>query len=245
MAGDGGLLAVASRPMELVLVRHAQPAWRTESGLATNDPGLTALGRQQAVQLAEWMTAPHRSDVDALFVSTARRSQQTAAVLGDALQLTPVVEPWLVEIGSPEEWEGTPEDDVVATLGRMKARPLEEWWDGAPGGESFRDFHARVTDGIEALLARYGARRHHGDPARLWDVPDDGPRLVLVAHSGTNSVLTSHLLGIQPQPWEWERFANDHASVTVLRSRPIADGDIWALEYFSDVSHLDPDQVTA
>ncbi|HUG84051.1 MAG TPA: histidine phosphatase family protein [Euzebya sp.] len=231
--------------MELVLVRHAQPAWRAQSGLATNDPGLTPLGHEQATKLALWMAQPQRPRVDGLFMSTARRSQQTAAILGEALGLTAVLAPWLVEIGSPEEWEGTPEDEVVATLNEMKARPLEDWWDGAPGGESFRDFHARVTDGIEGFLARFGAGRHQGDPARLWDVPDDGPRLVLVAHAGTNSVLTSHLLGIAPQPWEWERFATDHASVTVLRSRPIADGDIWALEYFSDVGHLAPDQVTA
>ncbi len=102
-----------------------------------------------------------------------------------------------------------------------------------------------MTEGIEAFLQRYDAIRHEGDPARLWEIPDEGPRLVLVAHAGTNSVLTSHLLGIDPQPWEWERFACDHASVTVLRSRPIADGDIWALEHFSDVAHLSRSQVTA
>lgn len=230
--------------MELVLVRHAQPAWRAETGLTTNDPGLTPLGREQARLLADWM-ADSGDQVDGLFVSTARRSRQTAYALTDVLGHTPAVEPWLVEIGSPDEWEGRPEDEVVATLDQMKTRPLEEWWDGAPGGESFRDFHARVTEGIEAFLQRYDAIRHEGDPARLWEIPDEGPRLVLVAHAGTNSVLTSHLLGIDPQPWEWERFACDHASVTVLRSRPIADGDIWALEHFSDVAHLSRSQVTA
>lgn len=231
--------------MELVLVRHAQPAWAGHGGLATNDPGLTPLGREQATRLAQWMAGSHFGHVDGLFVSTARRSRQTAAAIGEVLQLTAVVEGWLLEIGQPDEWEGRPEDEVQQVLQANRARPLEDWWDGAPGGESFRHFHARVTDGIEGFLARYGAGRHAQDPARLWDVPDDGPRLVLVAHAGTNSVLTSHLLGIPPQPWEWERFSCDHASITVLRSRPIADGDIWSLEYFSDVAHLAEDQVTA
>lgn len=231
--------------MELLLVRHAQPAWRATTGLATNDPSLTPLGREQARLLAARLGRDGAAGVDGLYVSTARRSRQTAYAIGDVLGLSPAVQEWLVEIGAPEEWEGRPEDDVVATLEAMKHRSLEAWWDGAPGGESFRDFHARVTGGIEAFLAGYGATRHRGDPARLWEIPEDGPRLVLVAHVGTNSVLTSHLLGIDPQPWEWERFAGDHASVTVLRSRPIADGDIWALEYFSDVAHLSPEQVTA
>jgi broad specificity phosphatase PhoE len=230
--------------MELVLLRHAQPAWSTDDGLATHDPGLTPLGQVQADRLADRIArAPQ--PVDDLFVSTARRSAETVDPIEAALGRTATVEPWLVEIGLPLEWDGRPEDEVVATLGQLRTRPLSEWWDGAPGGETFRDFHTRVTSGVEELLARYGAGRHRVDPDRLWDVPDDGPRLVLVAHSGTNSILTSHLLGIEPQPWEWERFSSDHASVTVLRSRPIADGDIWALEHFSDVAHLDVDQVTA
>ncbi|MGI9017763.1 MAG: histidine phosphatase family protein [Euzebya sp.] len=230
--------------MELVLIRHAQPAWRSTDGLATNDPGLTPLGQQQATALAEWMR-DRSHPVDGLFASTARRSQATAQVIGSVLGLEPLIEPWLLEIGAPQDWEGQPEDEVVATLARLKSRPLDQWWDGAPGGESFRDFHKRVTEGLEGFLSRFDAIRHQGDPARLWAVPDNGPRLVLVAHAGTNSVMTSHLLGIDPQPWEWERFACDHASATVLRSRPIADADMWALEHFSDVAHLPHDQVTA
>jgi broad specificity phosphatase PhoE len=44
-----------------------------------------------------------------------------------------------------------------------------------------------------------------------------GRRLLLVAHAGTNSVVLGHLLGLSPEPWEWERFASAHASITVLR----------------------------
>jgi broad specificity phosphatase PhoE len=230
--------------MELILIRHAQPAWRTASGLSTNDPELTPLGDRQADAVAAWV-ADRLQPVDALYVSTARRSRATADRIGQALGREPQVEPWAVEIGAPDEWEGRPEDEVVAVLDRMKTRPLDEWWEGTPGGESFRDFHRRITEGVEDLLDRHGARRHVGDPHRLWTVPDDGPRVVLIAHAGTNSVITSHLLGLEPQPWEWERFPCDHASISVLRSRPIADADMWALERFSDVAHLAADEVTA
>ena len=230
--------------MELVLIRHAQPAWRAADGLSTNDPGLTPLGDAQADALARWM-AERTDPIDGLFVSTARRSRATAAHIGAVLGREPVIEPWAVEIGAPDEWEGRPEDEVVAVLEQMKARPLDEWWDGTPGGESFRAFHQRITTGVEGFLARFGGTRHAGDRHHLWDLPDAGPRLVLVAHAGTNSVITSHLLGLEPQPWEWERFPCDHASITVLRSRPIASADMWALEYFSDVAHLPADHVTA
>ncbi len=230
--------------MELVLIRHAQPAWRNADGSATNDPDLTPLGFRQAAAVADRLV-PEVGTIDGLFSTTAVRSVSTARAISEATGLTASVEPWALEIGQPTQWEGIPEEQVVRELHALRTRPLEEWWDGSPGGETFRDFHERITTGVEAFLGRFGGTRHPHDPMHLWDVPDDGPRLVLVAHAGTNSVITSHLLGLDPQPWEWERFPCNHASITVLRSRPIASADMWALEHFSDVAHLAAEDVSA
>ena len=52
--------------MELVLVRHAQPAWANPDGTSTNSPGLTPLGRMQAERLAEWLAGEESPDFDAL-----------------------------------------------------------------------------------------------------------------------------------------------------------------------------------
>jgi broad specificity phosphatase PhoE len=149
---------------------------------------------------------------------------------------------WLHEIHMPAAWQGTPAEEVNRALGDARFRSREEWWDGMPGGgETFNDFHARVTIGLRNELAEAGiVRRDDG----LWDVPADGPRLLFVAHAGTNSVVLSHLLGIDPEPWEWERFASNHASVTVVRASAIATGHIFSLQLFSDVSHLPADLVT-
>lgn len=229
--------------MELILARHAQPAWAAPDGTARNDPELTELGRVQAERLGRHLKRT-TTPIDKLGVSTARRSRETAAALERALGLDAEVMPWLVEIGAPEKWDGTPEAEVQEEIARNRQRPRDEWWDGAPGGESFRDFHLRVTDGLNALLADHGVREHPLDPDHLWDVPAGAPTLLLVAHIGTNSVITSHLLGLEPQPWEWERFASDHASLTVLRTREVGGGSIWSLEYFSDVAHLAASDVT-
>jgi broad specificity phosphatase PhoE len=67
----------------------------------------------------------------------------------------------------------------------------------------------------------------------------------MVAHAGTNSLVLGALLGLEPEPWEWERFASDHASVTLLRTTAIAGGHIFGLQRFSDVEHLPDDLVTA
>jgi probable phosphoglycerate mutase len=66
----------------------------------------------------------------------------------------------------------------------------------------------------------------------------EGPRIVFVAHSGANAVSLGHLLGIEPVPWEWERFVAFHASVSVVRPMHIASSLSFSLFKFSDTEHL-------
>ena len=146
------------------------------------------------------------------------------------------------EIHMPADWDGTPAEEVNRTLREAQHRPRDLWWEGLPGGETFRDFHARVTIGLEAELAALGVRRRE---ERLWEVPAGVPDLLLIAHAGTNSVVVGPLLGLDPEPGAWERFASDHASVTRLRATPIAGAHIFSLQGFSDVGHLPSSLVTA
>jgi broad specificity phosphatase PhoE len=224
--------------MELVLVRHAQPAW-TRDSVAQVDPTLTALGMRQAEAAARRL-ADER--FDHVLVSTAQRSQQTAEPLLADRDTPTTSRQWLHEIHLPQAFADTPAEEVGQVLREARHRPREEWWDGLPGGESFRDFHQRVTTGLREELAAFGATL---GPDRLWSVPDNDLRLLVVAHAGTNSVVLGALLGLDPEPWEWERFASDHASITVLRTTAIAGGHIFGLQCFSDVEHLRPDLVTA
>lgn len=225
--------------MELVLVRHAQPEWSRER-ISQVDPGLTDLGHRQAALAARRLAG---EAFDHVLVSTALRAQQTARPLRDQLVETPCTDRfWLHEIQLPGSWADTPAEEVGRVLREARDRPRDEWWDGLPGGESFRDFHERVTTGLKEELGEYGV---HRKPDGLWDVPGDELRLLLVAHAGTNSLVLGALLGLEPEPWEWERFASDHASMTLLRTTAIAGGHIFGLQSFSDVEHLRPDLVTA
>jgi broad specificity phosphatase PhoE len=225
--------------MELVLVRHAQPEW-ARGNISQVDPALTELGARQAELAAKRLGAER---FDHVLVSTALRAQQTAQPLVERLGETPVTDRiWLHEIHLPQTWADTPAEEVGRVLREARDRPRDEWWDGLPGGESFRDFHERVTTGLREELAQLGAERQ---PDGLWRVPPDDVRLLMVAHAGTNSLVLGALLGLEPEPWEWERFASDHASITVLRTTAIAGGNIFGLQRFSDVEHLPPDLVTA
>lgn len=224
--------------MELLLIRHGQPSWVGEDGAARNDPSLTALGRAQALATAAVLATTR---IDELLVSPAARSVETAAPLADVLEMEPRVEPGLHEIRLPAEWDGAPATEIGEWFRSSRSRGRHEWWEGAPGGEDFGSFHLRVTECLERLLGERDVRPH-ATTENLWDADAaDDRRLAIVAHAGTNSVILAHLLGIEPEPWEWERFASSHASVTVLRTTPIAGSAIWSLQRFSDVTHLPRD----
>ena len=221
--------------MELILVRHGQPAWQTD-GVVTNDPHLTPLGMRQA----DALTHRQWADVDELWVSPMHRAMETAAPLAAALGLEPVVHEWMREIGNPPEWEGSPVEEVDHFFATGRLRPLEELWQGMPGGESFRTFHQRVAGGLETTI---GLERLSDQHPHVWARPPSR-RIVMVAHGGTNAVVLGHLLGVEPTPWEWDRFDSAHTSVATIDTKPIAHGVAFGLLGFGDVEHLAGDDVT-
>jgi 2,3-bisphosphoglycerate-dependent phosphoglycerate mutase len=224
--------------MELVLVRHGEPGWARD-GRSVDDPDLTERGWLQAKRTAEIVAA---LGADQIFVSPLRRARQTAEPLAEMLRTTPIELDWLAEITAPT-FEGSPIEHVEKVFADCKARPMEEQWDGIPGGESFRDFHRRVVDGWDQLLTDLGAVARQREP-RLWDFEPDGRRIVVVAHAGTNSVTLSHLLGFEPVPWEWERFVTYHASVSTVRPLAVCGARAFSLHRLADVGHLPPDLQT-
>ena len=225
--------------MEVVLIRHGEPEW-VRDGASVDNPPLTGRGHRQAHLVAEGLRG---LEVDELFVSPLVRAQQTAAPLIEALGAEPVTLPWLAEIATPD-WGGTPAEIVEQAFIDGRNRPLEQQWDGLPGGESFRDFHERVTTGMGALLADTGAVQTSPHPP-LWNLADPGRRVVVVAHGGTNAVALGYLLGIEPVPWEWERFVLFHASITRLRPTEISGGHSFSLTQLNGLGHLPAELLTS
>ena len=68
---------------------------------------------------------------------------------------------------------------------------------------------------------------------------DPKPRIAIVAHGGTNSVALTHLLDIQPVPWEWIRFESELAAFSVLQARQVGpEGFVWSLQNFNEIDPL-------
>lgn len=225
--------------MELTFVRHGEPAW-IEDGRGKLDPRLTERGARQAELVAERL-AGDRRPVTELLVSPARRAIETAKPLADRIGMEMRVVDDLLELKLPPSWEDAPPTDVIRVLHEARKRPLEAWWHGLEGGESFHDFHARVTAAIERILHERGIERDPGPGPHSRVVPEVPGRIVVVAHGGTNAVALGHLLGLPPAPYEWERLALGHASLARVRAIALGDAHVFSLRSMNDVEHLPRD----
>lgn len=227
--------------MELVFLRHGQPRWSID-GIGQPDPYLTELGRRQA-DLAAGRLAQETDPITAILASPAIRAQETAAPLRHATGLRATTIDDLVEMKMPD-WDGVPESEVIAIFEAARNRPPDQWWDGISGGESFRDFHDRITSTMANILAERGTRPDASGRPYLWHVTRPEERIAIVAHGGTNAVAIGWLLGTDPTPWEWERFILGHASIARLKAIPLAGEHVFSMRAFNDREHLEPDERT-
>lgn len=224
--------------MEIVLIRHGEPGWERDR-LAVTDPPLTDRGHRQAERLAAALRGEH---FDEVLVSPLVRARETAAPLLEALGRSEVIEPWLEEIRDPL-WHGTPVEKANEAYAEMRGRASQERWHGLEGGESVRDFVTRIRAGATTFLAERGVVRADSD-LPVWHIDEPGRRIALVAHAGTNSVTIAHLLGLEPTPWEWDRFVLGHSSVSRLEALPLQDGYTFSLTRLSDLEHLEQSERT-
>ncbi len=141
---------------------------------------------------------------------------------------------------APDGQQGKTAEEVRRFFADSRARDLAAHFESLRGGESFRHFHERVSSGLEGLLLDGHRFQIHLDAGhRLWRMPEQRRRLLIVAHEGTNAILLSHLLGLEPLPWTWLHFSSAWASITSLHLTPVASGAVWALEGFNRVQHLE------
>ena len=93
--------------VDILLIRHGEsqaytPGVPFPMADGHGDPPLAPNGHEQAKLLADRLAS---ASIDAIYVTTLRRTAQTAAPLAERLGLTPAVEPDLREVHLGE-WEG-------------------------------------------------------------------------------------------------------------------------------------------
>src|SRR6478609_10126389 len=131
--------------MELLLVRHALPI-RREVVEGAADPELSEIGAAQAKLLGEYLAD---EEIAAVYSSPMRRALETAQPVAEAHSLPIAVSDGIAEYDRNASWY-VPIEELRATNDpRWEALARGEW----QSDESAEDFHDRVLQAIEAIVA--------------------------------------------------------------------------------------------
>ncbi len=201
---------------EIFLVRHGESA-AVVPGVAIpqldghDDPALAPDGRWQAEQVGLRLAD---QQIDAIYVTTLRRTHETAAPLAAKIGITPVVEPDLREVHLGE-WEGGSFRRNVAEGHPVALQMFEQQrWDVIPGAESSEAFGTRLRRGITRIVEAH---------------PDQ--RVVVVVHGGVIGELVRQAVDGQRG---FAFVGADNGSITHL----VITAERWQVRRFNDTAHL-------
>ena len=178
----------------LGLVRHGESEGNVgDAWQGTTDGPLTEEGRRQATRLAGWYDG-----LDHLYSSPLSRARDTAAVLGDAHGLRPVVREDVVEM-SFGRWEGMTTDEIMERDGEAFVAAFRHDLPRGETGETFVGVGHRMRRALEGIAAGH---------------PD--ARVGVVSHGGAIRAFAASLVGLEHATRQ--RLAlPDNASVSHVR----------------------------
>ena len=174
--------------MQIVLVRHGATDWNLQGRCqGSTDRDLSDVGIRQAYQIAELLS---EQEINAIYLSSLRRAQQTAERISQPHKLPVLIEEDVRELDHGE-LEGLTFNEIKANYGdflvRWRSEPAEIC---VPGGERLADVAERAWNGLNQIVQR------HADAERILVVSHNFPILGIVCRvSGThlNEYRTFHL----------------------------------------------------
>lgn len=174
------------------------------------DPDLAPEGHEQARRIADRL---EHEDVSAIYVTTLRRTAQTAAPLAERLGVDVRVEPDLREVYLGE-WEGGVFRKHVAEGHPVAERMYaEQRWDVIPGAEPAEAFARRVRRAITRIAGAH---------------PDE--TVVVVSHGGT----IGQVLGDATSARGFAFTGSDNGAISHL----VVTNDLWIVRCYNDTAHL-------
>ena len=200
----------------LLLVRHGESRPATESEPfplvdGHGDPELDPNGVAQAERIAQRLRG---APIDAIYVTSLRRTAQTAAPLCDALGLTPRVEADLREVYLGA-WEGGLMRAKAAQKDPIYLQALaEERWDAIPGAESHTQVEGRVRPALHRIATQH--------PDQL---------VVAFVHGGIIGHILARACGARPFAF----IGADNGSINAI----VMDGDRTIIRSYNDTVHLE------
>lgn len=200
---------------ELILVRHGQQDFDPGGPVSQLlDPPLSQLGQQQATLVGMALSTER---IDAVYASPLQRALETGRQIARHHRTEPVVLDGLREVGifvdiPPEK---TPLDYIGRDLlaGIRQRMIAEKSWDVYPYSESSFEFHKRVVNCIEGIVAT-----------------NENKRVVIACHGGVINAYIGHVIGSKYDMF----FRPGHTSINVVA----AGGPYRALYRLNDTHHL-------
>lgn len=201
---------------EFVLVRHGA----TEGYLpgkpfplvdGHGDPALSEDVQKQAVLVGRRLA---RERVDAIYVTSLRRTHQTAEpfLAASGMQAKVVRDLREVHLG---EWEGGLIREYISQAHPTWAQVVAEHdWGRIPGAETSAQLQRRCVDALQQLHAVHA-----------------GQRVVCVVHGGVIGALAAYAIGSRPRAFDGAENGSLHTIVVF--------GNTWQLRRFNDTTHLD------
>ena len=165
-------------PCTFILVRHGETAsnvrntFRGRTDVPLNETGLAQAQAVAARITQQWQPV-------ALYASPVLRAMQTAQIIGERCQLTPIPYQAIIDIDFGQ-WTGLSFDEVKQRwpeeLDNWIAHPGETH---IPGGESLAEMHLRARQALRELSVRHS-----------------GQTVILVGHTVINRVLIMETVDI-------------------------------------------------
>lgn len=202
---------------EILLVRHGESApARADDPFPMagghGDPPLDPRGHREAARVADRLALER---IDAIYVTTLRRTVQTAAPLAARCGIEPRVEADLREVHLGE-WEGGLYRRMVAEGHPAALRAMaEERWDAIPGAEDPGSLASRVRAAIGRISSRH---------------PDQ--RVAVFTHGGVIAEVLHQAAASRPFAF----LGADNGSISQI----VVTGTHWAIRRFNDTAHLEP-----
>ena len=218
--------------MRILLIRHAEPDYSIDS--------LTPKGRVEAELLSRRLA---RYDIKDFYVSPLGRARDTAAYTLSLMNREAEELPWLPEFRGryPD-----PETGKLRLAWDIKPRiwsdfpgvnDIRTWTENALFDEgNLREIWQETTDGVDALMARYGYRKD----GPVWLCEENRHETIaLFCHFGISMAVIGYLTDISPMVL-WHRTLCLPSSVSEVVTEERIRGEVsFRITKLGDISHLE------
>ncbi len=146
----------------LYLIRHGETIWNAAGRYqGRKDSPLTNLGREQAMLFGS-LLANQVQDHTPLraYVSPLGRTRETAAIIGQSVNLEIIDEPRLLEV-TTGSWDGLSTYEIDAEFpGALTGATAFDWFFRSPDGETFDSAVQRVSRWLDDVVTPAVAISH-------------------------------------------------------------------------------------